>query len=188
MLIYQMTAEQIINKYGKKMPNIIVALEKHEVEQYAVFEQDDIPKAIFAVLHHRDPNGARSIYHLSAIATLMLDLSPKLMRRYREQYGKKYDVLAYDLPTQVHVEEIQPNIVRFSPMEEPEGSAVMAFHGVELDDEDLNITEQEINDIVQQAPGVRFSLGFSSQAKQNSVGRHLAEVHNYQITRRVYIL
>ncbi|QVW28702.1 hypothetical protein pEaSNUABM8_00205 [Erwinia phage pEa_SNUABM_8] len=188
MLIYQMTAEQIINKYGKKMPSIIPALEKHEVEQYAVFEQDDIPKAVFAVLHHRDPSIGRGIYHLSAIATLMLDLNPKLMRRYREQYGKKNDVLAYDLPTSVHVEEIQPNIVRFSPMEESEGSAAMAFHGVELDDEDQNITEREINDIVQQAPGVRFSLGFTSQAQQGSVGRYLAEVHNYQITRRVYIL
>ncbi|ANZ48481.1 hypothetical protein BIZ78_gp094 [Erwinia phage vB_EamM_Caitlin] len=188
MLIYQMTAEQIINKYGARMPNIILALEKHEVEQYAVFEQDDIPKAIFAVLLHREPMIGKTIHHLTAIATLMFDLTPKLMRRYREQYGKKNDILAYDLPTQVHVEEIEPNIVRYSPMEEPEGASAMAFHGIELDDEDIDVGDREINEIIQQAPGIRFSLGYTSPAKRASIARHLAEVHNYQITRRVYIL
>lgn len=188
MLIYQMTAEQIINKYGKRMPSIILALEKHEVEKYAVFEEDDIPKAVFAILHQHIPTVGKNLHHLTAIATLMFDLTPKVMRRYREQYGRKSDIVAYDLPTQVHVEELQPNVVRYSPIEEPEGSSVMAFHGVELDDADLDITEREISEMIQQAPGVRFSLGYSSPAKQASVARFLAEVHNYQITRRVYIL
>lgn len=188
MLIYQMSAEQIISKYGKRMPNIILALEKYAVEQYAVFEQDEIPKAVFAILYQHVPQIGKNIHHLTAIATLMFDLNPKLMRRYRDQYGKKGDIVAYDLPTQVHVSEIEPNVIRYSPMEEPEGSSAMAFHGIELDDADADIGEREITEMIQQAPGVCFSLGFHSQAKQASVARFLAEVHNYQITRRIYIL
>lgn len=188
MLIYQMTAEQIINKYGKQMPNIILALEKHEVEQYAVFEEDDIPKAIFVILHQHVPVLGKHLHHLTAIATMMFDLSPKVMRSYRDRYGKKGDIVAYDLPTQVHVDELEPNVIRYSPIEEPEGASAMAFHGIELDDSDINISEHQITEIIQQTPGVRFSLGFSNPAKQASVARFLAEAHNYQITRRVYIL
>lgn len=188
MLIYQMSAEQIINKFGKQMPNIVLALEKHEVEQYAVFVEDEIPKAIFAILRHHVPALGKHLHHLTAIATMMFDLTPKVMRSYRDRYGKKGDIVAYDLPTQVHVDELEPNVIRYSPIEEPEGASAMAFHGIELDDSDININEHQITEIIQQTPGVRFSLGFSNPAKQASVARFLAEVHNYQITRRVYIL
>ncbi|ANZ48760.1 hypothetical protein BIZ83_gp093 [Erwinia phage vB_EamM_ChrisDB] len=188
MLIYQMTAEQIINAYGKKMPNVITALEKTPVEQYAVFEEDGIPKAVFAVLHQAIPMMGKGLHLLTAIATVMFDLNPKLMQRYRTQYGKKGDVIAYDLPSHVHIEEMDASVVRYSPTEEAEGHSVIAYHGIELDDSDLNITERDLTDMVNQAPGVRFSLGYTNQAKQHSMGRYLAEVHGYTITRRVYIL
>ncbi|QVW55764.1 hypothetical protein pEaSNUABM9_00183 [Erwinia phage pEa_SNUABM_9] len=188
MLIYQMTAERIIDKYGKKMPNLAEVLEKTPVEQYAVFEEDGIPKAVFAVHHHVIPMMGKNLHHLTAIATVMLDLNPKLMARYRTQYGKQGDVVAYDLPFHVHVEEMEAGVIRYSPMEEPAGRSVTAYHGVELDDSDMNITEHDLNDMVKQAPGIRFSLGYTNPAKQHSMGRHLAEVHGYTITRRVYIL
>lgn len=186
MLIYELRGEEVINNYGKRVPSIVDAVTKYEAEKYVVFEEDDIPKAVFALRTHNAMG--ITVCHLTAIAALMFDMTPKLMKRYRDQHRGKKDVLAYDLPAQVHVAEIQPNILRFAPIQFMEDNGKQIFKGVELDDEDMNIGEREITEIVQQSPGVHFSLSYSSPAKQSSMARFLAECHEYQVVRRVFIL
>lgn len=183
MLIHKLTAAEVLKKYVGAVPSLFETLEKYPDETFVVFEQDNIPKLVF--LHRTHNVHGKTMHILSAVAFMVYDLPVTLMRSFRERYGKKPDIVVYDLPQQVHIDEIQPNVVVYTSSEVP----VDVFHkGVELDDSDTHIGERELTEMIQQAPGISISLGFSSIQRQQHLGRFLAEVHNYQLSRRVFIV
>lgn len=183
MLIHKMNAGEVVKKYVGAVPSLFETVEKYPDETFVVFEQDNIPKVVF--LHRTHNVHGNQMHILTAIAYMVYDLPVTLMRSFRERYGKKADIVAYDLPQQVHIDEISPNVVVYTSSEVP---ADTFFKGVELDDSDDTIGTRELTEIIQQSPGVSISLGFTSLQRQQYLGRFLAEVHGYQLSRRVFVV
>lgn len=183
MLIHKMKAGDVLKKYVGAVPTLFETVEKYPDETFVVFEQDNIPKLV--CLHRTHNVHGRTMHILTGIAYMIYDLPVTLMRSFRERYGKRTDIVAYDLPQQVHIDEIHPNVVVYTSSAVP---ADTLYKGVELDDSDENIGERELTEMIQQSPGLTISLGFTSLQRQQHLGRFLAEVHGYQLSRRVFVV
>lgn len=171
-------------RYGKNVPALIEQAQRYEQFDFVVFEEDAVPKIVFTRLTI-DARGVK-LHQLSAISCMLFDLPLKTMKRYRAACANEKTVLAYDLPPSVHISEKDASIVRYSPIELP--AIVSEIDSVELGDEDADIGEQELAEIIKQSPGISISLGYTNTVKQANFARYLAEVHNYQLSRRIYFI
>lgn len=183
MLIHKMTAVDVVNTYIPTVPVLFETVNKYPDQDFVVFEEDNVPKLVCLYRSH-DVLG-KTMHILTGVAHLTYDLELSTMRSFRDRYGKKTDLVAYDLPQQVHIDEVEPAIMMYTCTEHTPASA---FQTIELDDSDDTIGTEKLTEMIQQTPGVSFSLGYRNPAKQASVARFLAETHNYQMSRRIYIL
>ncbi|QVW55297.1 hypothetical protein pEaSNUABM29_00257 [Erwinia phage pEa_SNUABM_29] len=185
---HEMNYEGMCQRYRARAPRVVEACLKYNTANFVVFQLDGIPIMVF-VKHVTEDNGQRLVMLYNVITTA-LETDVKLLRRYKDAYEQKSDVVAYDLPRTIMVEGCKPGILRFTRVEEDAEQPVHAM-------QPFTVTQDSYNgmgglpwiDVV--VPGLEetqeLHLVCYTPSIEHTISRHITEEHGFRNHRCIYL-
>lgn len=175
------TFEEFKAYHQARNAGMVAIAEKYRQFTLVALEQDRNPHVLL-IKNSLDTHGGKLIL-LTAVAMCTLDIDAVEFVRYREKYCKSVPYVGFDIPRTLVVTDAQPAIRRYSPAESGEIQQI-----TEVVDLDSNEPFHRVDATIKQSPGISFNIVANNPSLNGSMGRYLAETHNYQHSRSVYVL
>ncbi|ANZ50620.1 hypothetical protein STRATTON_195 [Erwinia phage vB_EamM_Stratton] len=183
----EMNFDELKERYSVKAPRVVESCEKYAEAELVVFQQDKLPLMVFVKTFITE--GTMKLCCLTNVISSTLEVDVTLMRRYKDAYMKKVNLVTFDFPRSIMVNGCRPAILRFSHLEEDE-QPVEKFQPYSITQE----TYQQrggIDWLDTVAPnisrGQEVHLICYNPAIEHTISRHLVEQHGFQQHRAIYI-
>ncbi|AFQ96643.1 hypothetical protein G173_gp098 [Erwinia phage phiEaH2] len=183
----EMNFDELKERYSVKAPRVVESCEKYAEAELVVFQQDKLPLMVFVKTFITE--GTMKLCCLTNVISSTLEVDVTLMRRYKDAYMKKVNLVTFDFPRSIMVNGCRPAILRFSHLEEDE-QPVEKFQPYSITQE----TYQQrggLDWLDTVAPnisrGQEVHLICYNPAIEHTISRHLVEQHGFQQHRAIYI-
>ncbi|ANZ48209.1 hypothetical protein ASESINO_196 [Erwinia phage vB_EamM_Asesino] len=183
----EMDFKELKERYGVKAPRVVEVCEKYQDAELMVFQQDKLPLMVFVKTNIEE--GAMKMCCLTNVTSSTLEVDVSLLRRYKDAYLKKVNLVTFDFARSIMVNGCRPAIQRFTQLDEDE-RPVERFQPFTIT-QDTYVQKGGIDWLDSVLPSVtrgqEIHLVCYNPAIEHTISRHLVEQHGYQQHRAVYI-
>lgn len=183
----EMRFDELKERYDIKAPRVVESCAKYAEADLVVFQQDGLPLMVFVKTVMAD----RTMQYccLTNVISSTLEMDVALMRRYKDAYLRKVNMVIFDLPRSIMVAGCRAAILRFTQLEENE-QPLEKF-------QPYNITQETfqgkgglawLDSVIPEIPvDQELHVICHTPSVEHTICRHLVEEHGFKQHRAIYI-